>query len=239
VKTFLAVLFLSLLSVPATGRAAADVPASGTEPYYLVFLRPNPDRKAIPQADRERIMTAHLANIHKMADDGVLVAAGPMEDNPATISGIFVFKAGSLDEARRIAALDPTVVEGRNTVDVHRWLAPSGIGTGYFRWKKEHPEAEDAMAVHALCIFKRGPAWKDEPRAADGHAAFVDSLRRSGALAAAGEVDGDPELCSVCVFKTSVVDEAREVVGKDPDVLSGRLAVEFHRWWTADRVLPW
>lgn len=239
VKTLLVLSLLALAMAPAAGRASESGAAGGAEPYYVVFLRPNPDRKAIAQADRERIQAAHMANIHRMADDGVLVAAGPMEDRPTTISGIFVLKAASLAEAQRIAALDPTVAEGRNTADVHAWLGPGGIGTAYFRWKKEDPGGKDVMAAHMLCILKHGPAWKSDPRSDDEHAAYLDSLRRAGVLAAAGGFEGDPELYSVCVFKTSFADETRRTMEQDPAVRSGRLAVEFHRWWTADRVLPW
>ena len=60
-----------------------------------------------------------------------------------------------------------------------------------------------------------------------------------GIVASAGGFEGDPELYSACVFKTSFADETRRAMEQDPAVRSGRLAVEFHRWWTADRVLPW
>src|SRR5260221_14412364 len=96
---------------------AAGLPAE-TDLYHLVFLRPAPDRKPISKEEGERIQAAHMANIRSMAARGVLVAAGPFGDTPATISGVFVFKTGSLDEARRLAAEDPTVAEHRNTADV-------------------------------------------------------------------------------------------------------------------------
>ncbi|HMD62027.1 MAG TPA: YciI family protein [Opitutaceae bacterium] len=234
----LATMALAALAA-ADCRAEQALADGGTDLYFLVFLRPDPGRKHIEPAEGERIQAAHMANIKKMADEGILVAAGPMEDRPTTISGIFVFKAPSLAEARSIAGKDPTVTEKRNTVDVHPWLGPKGIGAAYSQWKKEHPGAEDAMAAHVLCILRRGPAWTGGPRAGDEHAAFVDSLRRSGLLAAAGVIDGDPDLCAICVFKTDLVDEAKRAIEKDPAVGAGRMAAEFHRWWTADRVLPW
>jgi uncharacterized protein YciI len=238
-----AFVFLFPLALAAwAGAAQASEPAAESavpEPYFVVFLRPAPDRKPLAQGDRERIQTAHMANIRKMADDGILVAAGPMDDQPTTISGIFVFKAGSLAEARRIAALDPTVAEGRNAVDVHRWMGPKGIGSGYFQWKRKHPEAKDAMASHVLCIVKRvaAPAagsWADEDSSR-----LIESLRGAGSLAAAGLVDGDPDLAAIVVFKNPSAEEARRSIGGDPAVVAGRLAVEFHNWWCADRVLPW
>src|SRR5580658_1025750 len=84
--------------------------------YYVVFLRPDPARKELPKAEGERLQAAHMANIQKMGRDGVLIAAGPFDDTPVTISGIFVFKMGSFESARVLAAKDPTVLAHRNTV---------------------------------------------------------------------------------------------------------------------------
>jgi uncharacterized protein YciI len=231
---------LALAGCPAGDCQAGPMGKDGgTDLYYLVFLRPDPGRRPLEKTEGERIMAAHMANIHKMAADGVLVAAGPMDDRPTTISGIFVFKAQSLAEAQRIASLDPTVAERRNTADVHPWLGPKGVGAGYFQWKREHPGAEDAMAVHVFCMLRRGPAWRSDTRSDREHGQYVESLRRAGVLSSAGDTEGDPDLYSVCIFKTSFVDEARQAIGQDPAVSSGRVAAEFHLWWTADRVLPW
>jgi uncharacterized protein YciI len=74
-----------------------------------------------------------MANIHKMADDGVLVAAGPMDDQPTTtISGIFIFKVASLAKAQHIAQQDTTVIEHRNSIDVHAWRGPRRHRRGLF-----------------------------------------------------------------------------------------------------------
>jgi len=231
---------LALGACAAAACRGAPPPAAGaTQLYFLVFLRPDPGRKPIEPAERQRIQAAHMANIQAMARADILAAAGPMDDTPTTISGVFVLRAPSLAEASRIASLDPTVAERRNTADAHPWLGPAGIGSGYSRWRKGHPEAKDEMAIHVLCLMKRGPAWPGGARPLEDHAGYVDSMRRLGLLAAAGDIDGDPSLCSVCVFKTSLLDEARRAVEMDPAVRSGRLVPELHRWWTADRVLPW
>jgi uncharacterized protein YciI len=229
--------FAAFLACAAT-HGAADSPPEGTELRYVVFLRPDTARKAMALEERQHIQDAHMANIRKLADAGVLVAAGPMEDTPTTISGIFVFRADTLADARRIAAQDPTVVAGRNTVDVHPWLGPVGIGTSYFRWKKENPDAKDVMASHAFCLVRRGPAWSEGTDRYDGDG-LIENLRRAGALAAAGPVEEDPDLLGIVIFKAASVEDARRSVAGDPSVKSGRIAVEFHLWWTADRILPW
>jgi uncharacterized protein YciI len=220
----------------------AETPAPGSEARelrYIAFLRPDPARTPMSLEGRQHIMDEHMANIRKMADDGVLVAAGPMDDTPRTISGIFVLKAPSLAEAIRITALDPTVAQKRNTADVHPWWGPAGIGVAYFSWKKENPAAKDEMATHVLCIVMRGQNGGNGPRPDPEHAAYVDTLRAAGLLAAAGPFDGDPDLFGIVVFKASSLDAARKAMAQDPALLAGRIAVEYHEWWTADRVLPW
>src|SRR4051812_24882806 len=88
-----------------------------TDLYYIVFLRRAPDLKPLAKAEGDRIQSAHMANIRSMAERGILVAAGPFGDTPPSISGVFLFKTASLEETRRIAEQDPTVVEHRNTVE--------------------------------------------------------------------------------------------------------------------------
>jgi hypothetical protein len=59
----------------------------------------------------------------------VLVATGPMDDDlTVTISGIFLFKVASTPAARRIAEQDPSAVGHGNTIDVHAFLGPAGMG---------------------------------------------------------------------------------------------------------------
>ena len=232
-------LALLMLAAGAPVTCRADAPAAAAPAHelrYIVFLRPDPARTPMSLEGRQRIQDEHMANIRKMADGGVLAAAGPMDDTPRTISGIFVLNAPSLAEARRIAALDPTVAEKRNTADVHPWWGPAGIGAAYFKWKRENPQAKDEMATHVLCLVMRVQSGAQPDEA---HAIFVEALRRAGALAAAGPVDGDPDLLGIVVFKTSSLDEARKAMSRDPAVLAGRIAIDYHEWWTADRVLPW
>lgn len=238
----LTALFISAgLAALAAGSARADTALVGgdTEPYFVVFLRPYPNAAALDKGEEDRIQAAHMAAIRKMANDGALIAAGPMAEKPATINGLFVLKASSLAEARRLVLQDPAIAAKRNLADVHPWNGPKGIGVGYFQWKRAHPEAEDAMGVHALCILHRGPRFAADPKADGEHAVFIDSLRTAGILAAAGLTEGDPDLYGLCIFKTGSLDEAKRILAQDPVVKSGRVVPEVHRWWTADLVLPW
>lgn len=206
---------------------------------YLVFLRPDPARKPLPPADGERIQTAHMANIRSMAANGVLLSAGPFAvppgDKPATISGIFILKAASLAEARRIAAGDPTVVEHRNTVDVYAWRGPADLAEEYFRLHKANPDTPEGMAEHPFCLIYKGPNWQASPAAAE----LIDRFHAAGQLGAGGPVEGDASLLGLAIFKPGLVADARKLLEADAALKSGQFRIEYHNWWSSAHVLPW
>lgn len=213
-------------------------PANPTDLYYLVFLRPEPTRRPLAKDEAERIQAAHMANIHSMADRGVLVAAGPFGDQPVTISGIFVFRTSSLDEARRIAAQDPTVLEKRNRVDVHPWRGPRGIGDEYFRLHKADPKTPEGMGVQPLFLISHGPSWSSEAQELKAHSGYMDRLHREGKLAMWGPTDNDADLAAIAVFNRIGDEEAQRLMADDPAVKSNVIQLEFHHWWCAEHVIP-
>jgi uncharacterized protein YciI len=233
-------LVLSLLLVISIAGAET---ANTTARYYVVFLRPLPSRKTLPKEEGERIQSSHMANIRQMAQDGVLVAAGPMEDRPSTISGIFVLKAGSLQEAHEIAAKDPTVAEHRNAIDVHAWQGPAGIGDEYFRLHKTNPKTPENMQVHPLVIFHRGTAWEEKQSMRTSqlaaHARYIANLRKQGKLSGAGQIAPPDEMFGLVILRPMALEEAQHLLGRDPAVQAGVLRAEYHRWWVSDHVLPW
>jgi len=224
-------LIASLLFLAQVGAAPAP-----PDLYQVVFIRPDPARKTLSKEDGNRLQAAHMANIHKMADNGILMAAGPFDDEPITISGIFVMKAASLEQAQKVAEQDPTVLAHRNTVDVHAWHGPAGIGAEYFRLAKEHPETPDHMQIHPLCLIYLNARWNEKSKAA--HLAFLDHLRAEGKLGAAGGIEEQDALAGMVIFQVIPVKEAEKLLQEDPAVKSGALRVEFHQWWSADHVLP-
>ena len=190
--------------------------------YHVVFLKRDPARKPITKEEGERIQAAHMANIQAMADRGVLVAAGPFEDAPPVISGVFFFTTSTIEEARHVAEADPTVAEHRNTVDVLAWRGPVGLGDEYKRLHKEKPDTPVDMGVHPFLILRRSGKELD-PSAMEKHAAYVERLRADGKLAAAGAVEGDPLAVEILIFERIPDAEAASLAASDPAVSSGLL----------------
>lgn len=101
----------------ATDRASKDPRAD----YVLVFLRTGPKASEKSADERKAIQAAHLANIHRLADEGALMLAGPfgkpMPD--PNLRGIFVFDRASVAEAQKLTETDPAVEQGVLALDAH------------------------------------------------------------------------------------------------------------------------
>jgi uncharacterized protein YciI len=110
---------------------AADVMKKPTTPIklttvYLGLLTRGEKWTPEQTPATEELQKAHLANISQLAQAKKLALAGPFGDH-GTLRGIFVFKVGSLAEAKEIAETDPSVKAGRLAVEMHPWLIPEGI----------------------------------------------------------------------------------------------------------------
>jgi uncharacterized protein YciI len=93
---------------------------------YIGFLSRGQKWTLEKTPETEQLQKAHMANINRLAETKKLVVAGPFGDN-GQLRGIFVFRVASLEEAKELAATDPSVQAGRLSIDVHPWLVPEGI----------------------------------------------------------------------------------------------------------------
>jgi uncharacterized protein YciI len=208
--------------------------------YYVALLLPEPGRKVLSKSENRRIQSAHLANIRQLANDGDLLAAGPCDDEPTTISGLFIFTdVGSIREARQIAVHDPTVLKHRNTVAVYAWMGPPGIGEEYTKLHKADPDLPENTQLHPLALLYRGTAWAPNDRLLPAHEQYMQQLREQGKLGAAGPTETPDDLAGIVIFKTMPMEEAQLYMSKDPAIRARVLRINWHRWLAADHVMPW
>jgi len=105
------------------GKAAKPLKLTQT---FLAFLTRGEKWTPEKTPATEEIQKGHMANINKLAEMKKLVAAGPFGDN-GRLRGIFVFRVGSLEEAKLLTATDPAVQAGRLAMDIHPWIVPEGV----------------------------------------------------------------------------------------------------------------
>jgi len=97
------------------------------ERFELVLLRRPPHPTAYDEAELERIQSEHLAYHTALRQAGQVVTNGPVsEQDDDALRGLTIYRTGSLDEARRLAAADPAVRAGRLVLDAMQWYCPVG-----------------------------------------------------------------------------------------------------------------
>lgn len=97
----------------------------GMKSYVLVLLRRGPNR---PQdsVKREALQAAHMANINRLAEQGKLLVAGPMEDT-GSIRGIYLFDARTIEEAKAWTETDPAIQAGSLIMEMHPWYGSAAM----------------------------------------------------------------------------------------------------------------
>jgi uncharacterized protein len=99
------------------------------EPHTVVLLRWPADRPDFSDEELERLQEQHLAFLGSLRERGVLLASGPLTDQEdESWRGICVYSV-PLEEARSLAAEDPSVQAGRLEPVAFTWLAGQGSAT--------------------------------------------------------------------------------------------------------------
>lgn len=98
----------------------------GMRHYVLVILKTGPKR--MPDGEQRNAMfTGHFANIQRLADEGKLAVAGPFDDNDDGWRGLFLFAVADIEEAKRLTATDPVIVNGEMVAEYHPWYGSAAV----------------------------------------------------------------------------------------------------------------
>ena len=91
----------------------------GMRAFVLVILKTGPKRMPAGP-ERDAMFRGHFANMQRLSDEGRLVLAGPL-DGVDGWRGLFVFAVADIEEARRLAATDPVLVNGEMVAEYHAY----------------------------------------------------------------------------------------------------------------------
>ncbi len=105
------------------GKLGAD--EHGMRSYVLVILKTGPNKHA-DAAERAEIFKGHFANMGRLAGEGKLAVAGPL-DGVDGWRGLFILVAQDVDEAKQIAESDPVLKSGEMTAEYHKFFSSAAL----------------------------------------------------------------------------------------------------------------
>ena len=89
----------------------------GMRKYVLVILKTGPT--PVPKGEkRDAMFKGHFANMEKLAGEGKLAYAGPL-DGVDGWRGMFIFAVTSIEEAKKLAETDPVIINGEMIAEYH------------------------------------------------------------------------------------------------------------------------
>jgi uncharacterized protein YciI len=120
----------TVLAAESTGYDAAlaertGADASGMRSYVLVILKSS--ETPVPKGPaRDAMFKGHFANMSRLAQEGKLVLAGPL-DGVDGWRGLFVLAVDDIESARALVATDPVVSEGEMVPEFHKYYGSAAL----------------------------------------------------------------------------------------------------------------
>lgn len=97
----------------------------GMRQFVLVVLKTGPNK--IPAGkERDEMFAGHFANIKRLADEGKLALAGPL-DGVDGWRGLFVYAVKDIEEAKQLTATDPVIIKGEMVAEYHKWYGSAAV----------------------------------------------------------------------------------------------------------------
>lgn len=109
-------------SLKATKFGADDY---GMKTYVMAFLKKG-SNQSLDSLESQRLQSAHMANIGRMAEAGKLVLAGPFYGNDS-LRGIYIFDTSSLDSAKKWTQSDPAIQQKSLKMDLKLWYGSAAL----------------------------------------------------------------------------------------------------------------
>jgi uncharacterized protein YciI len=99
----------------------------GMKMFVLCILKTGPKDAEIKGTAREEIFAGHFANIGRLAEEGKLAVAGPFGENDKSYRGLYIFNVATVEEAEKLAVLDPAVKAGVFVPELTPWYGSAAM----------------------------------------------------------------------------------------------------------------
>jgi uncharacterized protein YciI len=98
----------------------------GMKMYVLVLLKTG----AVQINDKkitDSLFAGHLKNIQRLANEGKLSVAGPLQKNEKNYRGIFILNVKTIDEAKLLLQTDPAVKAQVLDAELYGWYGSAAL----------------------------------------------------------------------------------------------------------------
>jgi uncharacterized protein YciI len=98
----------------------------GMKKYTLVMLKTGSATISDKQVT-DSLFRGHMQNIGRLASEGKLVVAGPLQKNEKAYRGIFILNVKTTEEAKALLDSDPAVKAGLLDFELYGWYGSSAL----------------------------------------------------------------------------------------------------------------
>lgn len=203
--------------------------------FYMAILKKGPKFETTTKEERNAIFKQHVDSVVSLLNSGKAVLAGPFADD-TDLTGIFILRAASAEEAKSWVDADPAVKAGLMVAEMHPWwsedifkkaASPLKMNLVYFGFLKRGPNRKEGDG--------NNPEVQELQKA---HIANIVRLAEMKKLVVAGPFGDDGDLRGIFVFRVGSLAEAKELAATDPMIKIDRLRLELHPWNVPEGVIP-
>jgi uncharacterized protein YciI len=98
----------------------------GMKMYVLVLLKTG-TAKINDKKITDSLFAGHMKNIQRLADEGKLSVAGPLQKNDKNYRGIFILNVKTIDEANTLLQTDPTIKAQVLDAELYGWYGSAAL----------------------------------------------------------------------------------------------------------------
>jgi uncharacterized protein YciI len=98
----------------------------GMKMYVLVLLKTG-TAKINDKKITDSLFAGHMKNIQRLAGEGKLSVAGPLQKNDKNYRGIFILNVKTIDEANTLLQTDPTIKAQVLDAELYGWYGSAAL----------------------------------------------------------------------------------------------------------------
>lgn len=98
----------------------------GMRSYILVILKSG-SAEIKDKTLRDSLFKGHMQNIQYLVKQGKMIVAGPFQKNELSFRGLFILNVKTVEEAKQLIEVDPTVSSGIFECDYIPWYGSAAL----------------------------------------------------------------------------------------------------------------